>query len=217
MRYLLSTHEDFEGETMSRILASTTCILFFVTASVQGGDYADLSRAYAAQKAEFTHQYHAQLAELRHANRRSRDRLIAERQLIARIDCHETRSARLRANSRDLGALARENGRLQRELSLAYTDGLRALRDEYNFARDQRRYANAGQKHRNARTNRHVTFRSYDAHPADCSCTACVPDVPTRQFENRVYRDRGVGYHDSVPHRKPNGIDIAVAILSMLR
>lgn len=193
---------------MSRLITTTACILLFVTANVQGGSLADLSREYAAQKADFTREYQAQRTALRRAYRRSHDLLIAERQWIARIDCHETRAARLRANSRDLSALARENGRQHRELSLAFTDGLRTLRDEYEFAREN---------YRRARRFPPLTVPSHDVHPADCACTDCVPHAPTHQYDHRGYTIRHFNNHNHAPYRKPNGIDIAVAILSMLR
>ena len=184
------------------ILALSLTALFLSSAHADRGQ---LRRSYEAQRTQLNRDYHAQRRALSDAYRCSRDQLLEERRFIAHIDCHETRSRRLRANSRELSALARQHGRRNRELTFAYQDSLQVLRDDYELARSRMRHA-----HRAG----HVVVQNEYAHPANCTCNVCAPPPqPVPRHEPR-YRDHYQDRRSS--HRRPDGLDIAAAILSLL-
>ena len=173
----------------------------------------ELRRDYELRKSDFTREYHAQRDRLRHSYHRSRDALNRERKRTAHIRSHERRSDRRRTISRELAALAREHGRLNSELTRAYTAGLRTLREDYERARDW---------DRRARRREIVSIGPVDRYPAAAthpSGYGCQTDVvPYAPGSETVYRDR----YQEPAHRRhrpafreANGMDLAVAILSL--
>lgn len=206
---------------MYRYSLFAICALAIPSAAQADHDLHSLRRSYDAQRSEFTQAYHAQRRALRSDYHCKRDQILDERAFLARIDCPDTRARRLRANSRELSNLARAYSRQNQRLASVYHDGLDALRSDYELARADLRNGRRYQ----------VGYAPVDhAHPAGCGCSQCVPPPPVvphgpaRVQGYHPYdapRDWGRGsrvdrYGRRVEYRKPNGVDIAAAILSLL-
>ena len=193
---------------MNRILITTTLLVTAALTVPASADHLDRVRLdFEHERAVLKDEYRARREALHRNYRRTRDILIAERSRAARIDCPETRANRLRANSRELSALARENGHRNRDLTSWYTSENRSLRRAYDLARSSAR-----------RVHRPVVIESHRAHPADCACNACRPAVVHERHVTRRH-DFGYDYRDDhrVRHsRKLNGFEIAGLILNLL-
>lgn len=168
--------------TLGSLLCATTAL----------GDHTLLRRNYELRRIDLEQDYKAKRDANKFAYRRERDALEAARRRANRIDCRDTRAIRVRAINRDLAALSRDYNATNRRISAWYRGEREALRNAYDVAL------------RNARRRPVVVDTVIErAHPADCSCHACVPverevivERPT--FERPIVERRAV-YSRPVP------------------
>ena len=139
-----------------------------VFTSVASADHDYLRRDFELRRIDLDQDYKARRDANKFAYYRERDALHAARRRAQRIDCRDTRAARIRAINRSLSDLSRDYHRNNRAISSWYNKSKSALRDTYNA---QVRHAR--------RAARPVVVDTVVArpHPADCSCSVCVPVV----------------------------------------
>lgn len=127
---------------MKRLLLTTALLVTATNYSEARADHLDyLRREYELNRTELTNDYRSRLEAYRFAYNREREGLLLERKRAYRIDCHETRAARVRAINRAIGDLAREHGNRNRKLSIWFAETNRSLRKEYDLARANARRA----------------------------------------------------------------------------
>ncbi len=220
------------------ILTAALMTLFCASTVLAGHDH--LRRDYEVSRINLEQDYKARREANKYAYHRERDALYAERRRANKIDCRDTRAARVRAINRDLSALSREYHANNKAISNWYNASRRSLRETYEA---NRRIA------RNVRPTvvetvverpvvvRHPspTLHGHVApHPADCTCNVCVPPpvevCPSEanvRYRDDYYRDdygrrgvrvehRRVDYAPVHYNRKPNALDWASLILGLM-
>lgn len=153
-----------------------------------------IRRDYEVRRTELDETYRAKREANRCEYRHQRDALIQERRLAARIDCHETRSLRIRALNREIAAAARAYGLRNREIVNWYHRERDLLRTSKEIAL------------RNAR-NRPVVVEhvvGHHGHAASCGCDVCqhpTPVVPAPVVVPPAFDHGYRGSHHELLHR----------------
>ena len=159
-------------------------------ASVASADHDYLRRDFELRRIDLDQDYKSRRDANKFSYYRERDALQAARRRAQRIDCRDTRSARIKAINRDLSALSRDYHRTNRSITSWYNNSKSTLRSNYDA---QVRYAR--------RAARPVVDTVISrAHPGDCTCSVCVPVV-----ERPIIVERPpVVIERPVPHRHPH-------------
>ena len=213
--------------------------LIFATTAL--GDHALIRRSYELRRIDLEQDYKAKRDANKFSYRRERDALEAARRRANRIDCRDTRAARVRAINRDLTALSRDYNATNRRISAWYRGEREALRNAYEASlRNARRRPVVVDTvverpiYTRPAARPVVVERSEFAppaplvrprvHPANCDCHICEPPVPVDTCPPRGRVDYGYGREfaparEFVPAsygRNPNTADWASLIFSLI-